>query len=128
MEQILQKQKDEEGFVVREPFENTRVIAVYQDGVLGNHWREYSEVYGVISSVESGSVDFTLEDIDTRESKIYKMKTGDMLTIPPRIALAVDAKEGDIILSASSENYNKSKTHEYVLVSKDVIKKIKETK
>src|SRR3989344_6272316 len=65
---------------------------------LANHWREYSELYGVI-----GKASFTLEDIETKDRRLYPLKTGDRLLVPPRVALKIEAQEGTIIIACSEK-------------------------
>ena len=85
-----------------------RVAQVKKDFPMGNHWRGYGEIYGII-----GSADFLLEDIDTKKRKNYRMETGDTLYIPPRIALKVTAVP-DTVIVCCSENHDRERgTHKY---------------
>ena len=93
------------------PINQVRVAQVKKDSPMGNHWREYGEIYGII-----GSAEFLLEEIDTKIRKKYFMKTGDTLYIPPRIAINVKAVPNAVIICCS-ENYDGEKgTHKYELV------------
>lgn len=88
--------------------EQIRVVLVTEEKDIGNHWREYKESYGII-----GKGVFTLKDIDSGEQKDYLMETGDILDIPARIALKVNAKIGSVI-TCISESYDREKgTHKY---------------
>jgi len=85
-----------------------RIIKVNQESQLGNHWREYGEIYGVI-----GEADFDLEDIETRERRKYFMKTGDSLFVPSRVALRVNAKPETTIVCCSESYDREAGTHKY---------------
>lgn len=88
--------------------EQVRVVDLHTESVLGNHWREYGEIYGII-----GEAEFTLEDIDTKERRAYVMETGDNLYVPKRVALKVKASAKTIIICCSEENKREQGTHRY---------------
>lgn len=88
--------------------EQVRVVNVHQDSTLGNHWREYGEIYGVV-----GNAHFTLEDIGSKERRNYRVKTGDTLYVPRGIALKVKAPAGSIVICCSEKNEREKGTHKY---------------
>ncbi len=88
--------------------ENVRIVQFKVDTVLGNHWREYPELYGII-----GNALFILEDIETKKRENYEIKTGDRLYIPPRIALKVRAQKDIVIIVCSPKTNRDEKTHKY---------------
>lgn len=94
------------GFCVKQ----VRVVSLERDALLGNHWREYGEVYGVV-----GTAQVVLEDIDSKERSAYSLSTGDRLFIPPRIALRIKADRGTVIVACSSEMDRDGKTHKYLV-------------
>lgn len=87
-----------------------RVVQLQREAVLGNHWREYAELYGVI-----GEAQFVLEDIDTKEQRTYTLSTGDRLFVPARVALRVGAKRGAAIIACGAEIDREGKTHKYLV-------------
>lgn len=90
--------------------QHIRVVHLKQDAVLGNHWRDYSELYAVV-----GKALFVLEDIDTKEKKEYCLETGDRLLVPPRVALRVSAPASTVIIACSSDVDRERKTHKYIV-------------
>jgi len=88
--------------------EHVRAIKFKRNTKLGNHWREYPEIYGII-----GKAVFTLEDIETKEQIKYNLVTGDRLLIPPCVALKVEASAGTIVLTCSQQSDRYQKTHKY---------------
>ncbi|HLC77867.1 MAG TPA: hypothetical protein VJH92_01970 [Candidatus Nanoarchaeia archaeon] len=85
-----------------------RIVRVEQGGNLGNHWREYEEIYGII-----GEAEFILKDIETGEQKKYEMSTGDLLKVPSRIALRVKPLPGSVIACLSGSYEREAGTHKY---------------
>jgi quercetin dioxygenase-like cupin family protein len=88
--------------------EQVRVTRFKRDTVLGHHWREYPELYGVL-----GQANFTLEDIDTRQRAEYELNTGDRLFIPPRVALKTRATEGTTVFVCAPKSNRNEGTHKY---------------
>ncbi len=88
--------------------EQVRVTKFNRNTSLGNHWREYPELYGVI-----GQAKVTLEDIDTKERRNYDLKTGDRLLVPSRVALKIEASEGTVIITCCPKAARDEKTHKY---------------
>lgn len=97
---------DSEGY----NFERTRVTRFERNAELGNHWREYPEIYGVI-----GKATFTLEDIGTKEREVCSLETGDRIFIPPKVALKIQAKKGTVITSCSPKVDRDDATHKYII-------------
>ena len=58
--------------------EQIRIAHIIKGGWMGNHWREYPELCGVI-----GTATFVLEDINAKQRKKYTLDTGDRLFVPP---------------------------------------------
>ena len=85
-----------------------RVIKFSRAAKLGNHWREYPELYGII-----GQAEFTLEDVDAKERKVYSLKTGDRLLVPPRVALNIQSNQDTIITTCSQSADREKQTHKY---------------
>ncbi len=90
--------------------EQIRVVLLKKSSELGNHWREYPEVYGAI-----GKVVFSLEDIDTKATKEHTLMTGDRIFIPPRVALKIKAEKGTVIVICSPKCKRDEGTHKYKL-------------
>ncbi len=87
-----------------------RAVRVEKEATLGNHWRDYDELLGLI-----GYAKVTLMDIDSGEKKEYQMITGSRLFIPARVALRIDASAGSVILSCAPEVDREKQTHSYVI-------------
>ncbi len=86
-----------------------RLLLVDQESSFGGHWREYDEVWGFL-----GNATVTLEDIDTKERKIYKVADGTRLFIPSRVASKIEAEKSTAIVTCSSYNIDREKqTHKY---------------
>lgn len=90
--------------------EQFRVALVHERPLLGlgNHYRDYGEIYGII-----GEADFLLEDTKTKERGVYPIKTGDQLYIPKGTALRIDAGNGTVIICCSEEHDRETGTHKY---------------
>jgi hypothetical protein len=89
--------------------EQARVMLVREDNnQLGNHYRDYGEMYGVI-----GQAEFTLEDISTRDRRVFPMSTGDQLFIPSQTAVRIGAKKGTVIICCSERYNRQAGTHRY---------------
>lgn len=89
--------------------EQVRVIQVVNQIQLGKHFRDYAELYGVI-----GIADFILEDIQTRKRETYNMQTGNVLYIPPKVALLVEPVEVPLTIVCCSESHEREQgTHTY---------------
>lgn len=97
---------DIEGFAS----EHVRAVRFERETDAGNHWREYSELYGII-----GRATFFLEDIDSKERREYNMTTGDRLFVPERVALRIHAEAGTVIVTCSQKADRNSGTHEYIV-------------
>lgn len=80
--------------------------------VLGNHWRDYGEVYAVV-----GKATITLEDIETKEQCVYELETSDRLFVPPQIGLRLTATKGTVIVVCAQKAIRDDQTHKYVLTS-----------
>ena|SRR3989344_8586930 len=85
-----------------------RIMVIDTEGFLGGHWRDYPEVWSFLGE---GTV--TLEDIETKQKKEYKMGNGWRLFIPARVASKVYAQKGTCIVTCSPEATDRSKTHKY---------------
>ena len=92
------------GFLVGQ----VRMAQFKQDAVIGGHYREYPEIYGVI-----GNATFTLEDIKTKERRDYELKTGDRLSVPPLVALKIKAVSGTLVVACSPKADRELKSHKY---------------
>jgi len=91
--------------------EQVRTTLVKKEEWVGNHWREYGEIYGVITGKEATI--FELKDIDNEEQRTLEMTTGDRLYVPTKIALRIKAKPNTVIICLS-ENYGREEgTHKY---------------
>ena len=97
---------DIEGFAS----EHVRAVRFERETDAGNHWREYSELYGII-----GKARFFLEDIDSKERREHTMETGDRLFVPERVALRIHAEAGTVIVTCSQKADRNSGTHAYIV-------------
>lgn len=88
--------------------EQVRAAKVHKESKLGNHWREYGEIYGVL-----GNAKFILEDIKTKKRKEYSLKTGDTLYIPREVAIRIIANTGTVIICCSEKHEREEGTHKY---------------
>ena len=88
--------------------EQFRVALVHEKSQLGNHYRDYGEIYGII-----GEADFLLEDIETKERTVYPIKTGDQLYVPKGTALRITADKGTVIICCSEKHDRETGTHKY---------------
>ena len=89
-------------------WEQVRIVQPKVTVELGNHWREFGELYCII-----GEAGFTLEDIDTKERQIYKLKTGYSLYIPPRVAIKFVTTKDSIITVLSKEVDLEKESYKY---------------
>ena len=85
-----------------------RIIKTETEDELGGHWREYGEIYAVI-----GKATFSLQDIDTKEKANYEIETGQVIYIPPKVALKVYSKPNQAIICCSESEDRENKTHKY---------------
>lgn len=88
--------------------EQVRLFKIYNESFLGNHWREYGEIYSVI-----GESEFFLEDIHSKERKSYLLNTGDRLYIPKEVALKFKSTPGTFVVCCSERNEREKGTHKY---------------
>lgn len=89
-------------------WKRTRTVKVVRDCELGGHYRDYPEEYGVI-----GSARFFLEDIETKEKKLYELKDGQTIFIPPRVALKIEALKDTVITVCFPDVDMTAHTHKY---------------
>jgi hypothetical protein len=88
-----------------------RLVQADNDVPLGGHWREYPEVWGFL-----GKATITLEDIDTKERKVYQAEDGTRIFIPPRVASKIEAYKGTSIVTCSPKSDRERQTHRYEFV------------
>jgi len=89
---------------------DVRLIVVDATGELGGHYREYPEVWGFL-----GVANVTLEDIKTKERRIYKATDGTRIFIPAMVASKVEAEKGTAIVTCSPRSDREKQTHKYEL-------------
>lgn len=90
--------------------EQVRIVQLQREASLGNHWREYVEVYGVV-----GKAKIVLEEVTTKKRSEYNLLTGDRLFVPAEVALRIDAKKETVIIACGAETDREGKTHKYIV-------------
>ena len=78
-----------------------KYIKVKEDSLLGDHYHPYKEFFYVLQ----GHSEVTLLDIETKERKVYILKEGNRLIIPPRIAHKAFIKKGTIMIEGTEIKY-----------------------
>ena len=79
-----------------------KILQIHSESILGEHYHSnYRELYYMLE----GEVEFTLEDIHTKEREIYTLKTGERLLVPPNVAHRVLAKPSAVMVGCTEKPY-----------------------
>lgn len=89
-----------------------KLINVKKASTLGNHYHYYSELFYVLQ----GKATYTLENVNTRERQLLKLKAGDRVIIGPEIAHKAEMEKGTVMVEATEEPYQPSNNMSYEVV------------
>ncbi len=88
--------------------QQAKLAVLKENTILGCHYHTYCEFFYLVS----GEGVFTLQDMDTKETRNYNMKPGTILSIPPRIPHKAQLQSGSILFAITSEMYVSPKVND----------------
>jgi len=81
--------------------QQAKLAVLKENAILGCHYHTYHEFFYLVS----GEGIFTLQDMDTKETREYDMKPGTILSIPPHIPHKAELKAGSILFAVTEKAY-----------------------
>lgn len=84
---------------------NMKVLIVKEDSYLGGkegHWHQYPEVMCIL---EGEAKDYTMTNIDTKETESFNLEKGDVVFRTGRIIHGGWFKKGTIVIDGATESY-----------------------